>query len=226
MPDVTRHTQVWLVRHPQTDWNKARRHQGRTDRTLTPFGQAQAGAVAYRLLRIPLTAIVSSGLVRTDGLAHAVSTQQRQGLRAEHWKEHPRPLCVEPDERWREADHGAWEGLTYNEVVARYGAQAHERFADPWHSRAHGGDSMADLWTRVEQAWHDLLRRHDGGRILVATHATPIQLLLCAQLQIPFAHYWQFRIDLGGITCLDLYPAAVIVRVINEVPPLRSSARR
>jgi len=226
MPDVTRHTQVWLVRHPQTDWNKARRYQGRTDRTLTPFGQAQAEAVAYRLRRIPLTAIVSSGLVRTDELARTVITQQQQGLWAEHGKEHPGPRHVEPDERWREADHGTWEGLTYNEVVARHAAQAHERFADPWHNRAHGGENMADLWTRVERAWHDLLRRHDGGRVLVVTHATPIQLLLCAQLQIPFARSWQFRIDLGGITCLDLYPTAVIVRVINEVPPLHTSRRR
>ncbi len=225
MPDVTRHTQVWLVRHPQTDWNKARRYQSRSDRPLTRFGQAQAEAVACRLQRIPLTAITSSGLVRTDELTRIVIARQRRSLRAEHWKEHPGVRHVERDERWREADHGAWEGLTYNEVVARYTAQAHERFADPWHSHAHDGESMSDLWTRVEQAWHDLLRRHDGGRILIATHATPIQLLLCAQLHLPFAHSWQFRIDLGGITCLDLYPTTVIVGVINEVPPLRSSVR-
>jgi broad specificity phosphatase PhoE len=223
MPDVRRHTQVWLVRHPQTDWNKARRYQGRTDRALTPFGQAQPEAVACRLRRIPLTAIVSSGLVRTDELAGVVVTHQ--GRRASPWKEHSRIRHVERDERWREADHGAWEGLTYADVVARYPAETDARFSDPWHSHAHGSESMADLWTRVEQAWHDLLRRHDGGRILVATHATPIQLLLCAQLQIPFAHSWQFRVDLAGITCLDLYPTATITRVINEVPPLRSGVR-
>lgn len=209
MSRVTRHTDVWLVRHPQTDWNRARRYQSRTDRPLTPFGQARVAAIVARLRRIRFTVIVSSGLIRTDVVADAVARIQ------------PTPLDVERDERWREADHGMWEGLTYPEVIARYNAQASERFADPWRSRAHGGESTADLWNRIDTAWQELLWRHNGGRILIVTHATPIQLLLCALLKLPFEQYWQFRIDLGGITNLDLYPSGAITRVINEVPPLR-----
>ena len=211
MSRVTRHTDVWLVRHTQTDWNQARRYQSRSDRPLTEFGRARAAAVAYRVRRIAFSAVISSGLGRTDELAVAVATQQA------------RPLTVRRDERWREADHGCWEGLTYAEVVNEYPAQSQARFADAWQSRAHHGESTADLWTRVQDAWHDLLRQHDGGRVLVVTHATPIQLLLCALLKLPLAQYWQFRIDPGGITNLDLYPSAVITRVLNEVPALRSN---
>lgn len=213
MSRVTRHTDVWLVRHTQTDWNKARRYQSRSDRSLTSFGAARAEAVARRLQRISFTTIISSGLTRTDALAAAVAERQTHP---------PRLVC---DERWREADHGDWEGLTYPEVAARYPAQASARFGDTWRSRAHGGESTADLWCRVECAWSETLRAHDGGRILIVTHATPIQLLLCALLKLPFEQYWQLRIDLGGISNLDLYPSAAIMRMINEVPPLRSAAR-
>jgi 2,3-bisphosphoglycerate-dependent phosphoglycerate mutase/probable phosphoglycerate mutase len=208
---VTRHTDVWLVRHTQTDWNQARRYQSHTNRPLTPFGQARAAAVAYRLRRTRFHAVISSGLVRTDAIADLVAAQQ------------PSLPSVQRDARWGEADHGAWEGLTYPQVVARYVDQAQERFAAPWQSRAHGGESMGDLWSRIESAWIDLLRLYNGQRILVVTHATPVQLLLCALLKLPFEQYWQFRIDLGGITNLDLYPSGAITRVINEVPPLLKS---
>lgn len=205
---VTRHTDVWLVRHTQTDWNHAHRYQSHSDRPLTPFGQARAAAVAYRLRRLHFHAVISSGLARTDVIAYMVAAQQ------------PSPTPVQQDMRWGETNHGAWEGLTYPEVATRYAEQAHERFADPWHSRAHGGESMGDAWQRIEVAWDDVLRAYNGRRILVVTHATPIQLLLCGLLKIPFEQYWQFRIDLGGLTDLDLYPSGAITRVINEVPPL------
>lgn len=209
MQEVTRHTDIWLVRHTQTDWNQERRYQSRSDRALTEFGHTRATAVAYRMRRTKLSAVISSGLQRTDALAAAVIAHQT----------HAPNLLTDP--RWHEADHGDWEGLTYFDVSRRYAAQAHARFADPWNSRAHGGESSADLWMRVGAAWDDLLREHNGGRVLVLTHSTPIQLLLCALLKLPFARYWQFRIDLGGITNLDLYPSGAIIRVLNEVPPLR-----
>jgi alpha-ribazole phosphatase len=198
-----------LVRHPQTDWNRERRYQSRSDRPLTAFGQARAEAIGRRLQRIAFTSIMSSGLQRTDAVAELVAAQQR------------RPITIRRDHRWREADHGLWEGLTYPDVAARYSTEASERFADPWDSRAHGGESIDDLWERVEAAWHDVLHEHDGSRILIVTHATPIQLLLCALLQLPFDRYWQLRIDPGGITNVDLYPSGAIVRMINEVPPIR-----
>ncbi|CAN5569577.1 histidine phosphatase family protein [soil metagenome] len=213
MRRVFRHTHVKLVRHPQTDWNREGRHQGHADRPLTGFGEARARAVASRLRAGSFTVIISSGLSRTDELARAVLG------------EHPRLSGFVTDERWREVDHGLWEGLTYTEVAARYGAEARERFADFWNSRAHGGESGADLWSRVESAWDDMLVRYDGGRVLVVTHATPIRLLLCSVLDVPLENHWRFRVDPGGITSLDLYPSATIVRTVNEVPPLERSTR-
>ncbi|MBV9788973.1 MAG: histidine phosphatase family protein [Chloroflexi bacterium] len=212
MMRVTRHTDVWLVRHPQTDWNKERRYQSRSDRPLTDFGRLRLDAIAQRLRRIRFSAIITSELNCTDEVAQAVAAQQIQA-----------PQIVR-DARWREADHGDWEGLTYSEVQARYPAQVRQRFGSMWNNRAHGGESVADLWQRVQAAWNDALRQHNGEHLLIVTHATPIQLLLCAMLNLPFEQYWQWRIDLGGITNLDLYPSGAITRVINEVPPLISRA--
>ena len=200
---VKRHTAVWLVRHPQTDWNRQRRYQSRSDRPLTSFGMQIGESIARRLRTMPFETVVSSGLMRTDSVAQMVAAR--------------RGLVTLVDRRWRDVDQGAWEGLTYAEVMSRYSDQAHERWTDPWRSRAHGGESMADLWERVQTAWQAVLAAHDGAHLLIVTHATPIQLLLCSLLGVPFERHWQFRTDLGGITGLDLYPSGAIMRVVNEI---------
>lgn len=206
MISATRHTDIWLVRHPETDWNRQRRYQSDSDRPLTSFGHARLAAIVHRLRRIRLDAIVSSGQVRTDTLAEALAADRQ-------WK-----ASLIRDERWREASHGAWEGLTHAEVMKRYPAEARRRFADPWRSREHGGESLMDVWTRVEAAWDELLTSHMGGHLLIITHATPIQLLLCRLLGTSFERYWQFRIDLGSLSNIDLYPSGAIVRKLNELP--------
>lgn len=213
MIGTSEHTHVKLVRHAQTDWNKDGRYQSYSDRPLTEFGRLQAEATAGRLGRGEYTVILSTGLSRTDGLAARVAESQR-----------PAPE-VEREERLREVDHGLWEGLTHREVSTKYGEQARHRFGDFWDSRAHGGESGAELWARVEAAWEDLLQSYAGGRVLVVTHGAPIRLLLCHLLGLPLVQHWRLRTDLGGITALDVYPTATILRTFNEVPPLIESPR-
>jgi 2,3-bisphosphoglycerate-dependent phosphoglycerate mutase/probable phosphoglycerate mutase len=144
------------------------------------------------------------------------------GIRGCKVRQRRTPVVIR-DACWREADQGRWEGLTYVEVVGRYPSEAQARFADPVQSRAHGGESIGDVGIRVAAALRALLATHRGERVLLVTEATPIQLLLCELLTLPVAHYWHFRVDLGGITCLDLYPSGVILRIMNEVPPLRAT---
>ncbi len=206
MIGTSNHTHVKLVRHTQTDWNKEGRYQSHSNRPLTEFGRLRAEATVFRLLRGVYTAVISTGLSRTDSIAAGVAREQRPE--------------VEKDERWREVDHGLWEGLTHEEVSTRYGEQARQRFGNFWDSRAHGGESGADLWNRTEAAWEDLLRKHSGGRVLLVSHGAPIRLLLCHLLGLPFDQHWRLRTDLGGITALDVYPTATILRTFNEVPSL------
>ena len=167
----------------------------------------RAEAVVDRLRRGTYTAFISTGLSRTDRIVTRVAGQCP-------------PSDVRKDGRWREVDHGLWEGMTHEEVAKRYGEQARQRFGDFWNSRAHGGESGTDLWSRVEAAWEDLLQNYAGGRILVVAHGAPIRLLLCYLLGLSFEQHWRLRTDLGGITALDVYPSATILRTFNEVPPL------
>ena len=199
-------TSIWLVRHGQTELNKARRYQGATDSPLTPFGARQADALAQRLRRIPFKLAVVSPSARTRLTAEAIL-----GDRAA-------PMLDDP--RWAETNHGRWEGLTYAEVRARFPHAAATRFADALNGRPSGGESLAEVAARVAAGWVALLQQNPGGRMLVVTHATPIQLVLCALSGMSSALHWRWRIDLGSVTALDVYGGGAIIRMVNEVPRL------
>lgn len=203
-------TSVWFVRHGQTHYNLERRYQSRADSPLTAYGRQQMAALAVRLRRIPFTVALASPSQRTR-LAAAAILEGRRGVN----------VRLEPG--WAETNHGGWEGLTYREVLARFPEEAQARWADGVHGRAAGGESLAEVHARVASAWQTLLREHQGGRVLVATHATPIQLVLCASFGLPASEHWHWRIDLGSLTCLDVYAAGAIVRTVNAVPPLVAS---
>jgi len=199
-------TSIWLIRHGQTELNKARRYQGVTDSPLTPFGQRQADALAQRLRRMPFKAAVVSPSVRARLTAEAILGD--------------RDAPILDDSRWSETNQGRWEGLTYAEVRTRFPHEAVARFADALHGKPAGGESLAEVAERVTEGWRALLQQHPGGRVLVVTHATPIQLVLCALASMSPALYWRWRIDLGGVTAIDVYGGGPIIRMVNEVPRL------
>jgi alpha-ribazole phosphatase len=199
-------TSIWLVRHGQTEFNKARRYQGASDSLLTPYGMRQAEALARRLRRIPFRVAIVSPSSRAQLTAETILGD--------------RDLPIVEDERWSETHHGRWEGLTYREVRARFPEEAVARFADALHGRPTGGESLAEVERRVMDGWRALLQQHPGGRVLVVTHATPIQLVLCGVSGMPSALHWRWRVDLGSVTALDVYGGGAIVRMVNEVPRL------
>jgi alpha-ribazole phosphatase len=206
-------TSIWLVRHGQTELNKARRYQGATDSPLTSFGLLQAEALARRLQRIPFKAAVVSPFLRSRVTAEVILGD--------------RDVPIVEDPRWNEVHHGRWEGLTYREVRAQFPQEANTRFSDVLHGRATGGESLAEVAERVARAWSALLQQSPGGRVLVVTHATPVQLVLCALSGMAPALHWRWRIDLGSVTCVDVYgggASSAIVRRVNEVPPLVAGA--
>lgn len=205
-------TSIWLVRHGQTRYNLERRYQSGSDVPLTAYGRLQLAAVATRLRPIPFTAAVISPAARTRELAAALLAGRPQ-------------VVTQIDPAWAEINHGRWEGLTYREVLARFPDEARARWTQGADGRAEDGESLAEVHVRVVAAWRELLERHRGGRVLVATHATPIQLVLCACFALAPGEHWRWRVDLGSVTCLDVYASGPIVRMVNAVPRIERQDR-
>ena len=197
-------TSIWFVRHGQTVLNKARRYQGTSESVLTAFGEQQAVAAGVFLRRTPLHTAIVSPAGRAQRTAKLILGERLPVLQI--------------DPNWAETNHGRWEGLTYREVRERFPEEAVTRFSDALHGRALGGESLAEVQTRVLHGWQALLHNHPGGRVLVVTHATPIQLIVCHLSNLSPALHWRWRIDLGSITVIDMFGESAIVRMVNHVP--------
>ena len=166
-PVVT--TVTHLLRHGQTEHTPERRFSGSSDLPLSELGRAEAWAAARSLKVRGIDAIVSSPLRRCRETAAAAADVLG--------------LPVQVDDDLRELDFGEWEGLTRDEAMGR-NPLALRRFFGATDVRAPGGESIADVSTRVAKARQRILREHAGETVLVVSHVTPIKLLLAAGLGV------------------------------------------
>lgn len=166
-------TTVLLARHGESDWNRAKRWQGFTDRPLTDLGRRQAEELADRLADTELDAVYSSDLRRAVETAEAVA--RRRGL------------AVKTTRDLREVDVGAWSGLTRADVEARF-PEAYARWlegAEGWDD----GETYEQLGTRVVRSIKEIAAKHEGGRVLVVAHGGTIRAIHAAALGLDIHTY-------------------------------------
>jgi glucosyl-3-phosphoglycerate phosphatase len=106
-----------LVRHAQSVWNAAGRWQGWSDAPLSPLGIEQA----RRAGQVLAATSVRPGLMACSDLARARSTAEL--IAAELGYDHD--LIVDAD--LREQDLGEWNGLTGDEIMARWPGELEAR---------------------------------------------------------------------------------------------------
>ena len=197
-PMTTPTARIHLVRHGATRLNLERRYQGALDEGLSPDGTVQAAALGRRFASVPLALVVASGATRALETASAIVGQRRAQV----------PTVV--DERWAEARHGTWEGLTYEEVVARWPDEARARYEDPLDGRSAGGETLREVAARVLEAWAELLARARGD-VVVVTHATPVRVVLAAVHGEPLADAWRIAVAPGSVATVEVNDGRVAI---------------
>ena len=194
---------LYLVRHPETDWNRQGRYQGRTGRPFSPDGEASVQPLVDYLHWIAPDTIVSSPT------AHAAAVAEQLAARIGP------ETTIELDDAWCEVDHGDWEGLRHEEVVKRFGPGAARRFDDPLHYARHGGETLSEASRRVNQSWNSLVR-NAGSAVVVISHATPISLVLCHCVEVSPSKYRVFRVGNSSVTCIGLTGDTLIIDSLNH----------
>ncbi len=166
-------SEMWLVRHGQTDWNLERRYQGHSDTPLNATGLAQAELAAASLVGGRYAAIYSSDLHRARTTAETIA--RRLGME------------VILDPRLREVNFGAWEGLVSAEIQARFPAEWNARMTDPQHARPSGGESVQDVAERMWAALDEFTARHAGQPLIIVSHGLALATVRCRVEGAPLA---------------------------------------
>jgi uncharacterized phosphatase len=146
-------TELYLVRHGETDWNRERRIQGLTDIPLNDTGREQARRTGALLARREWEAVYSSPLSRAAETAAIIA--DALGLPA------PRPLDAVVERNYGEA-----EGLDFAGLEARFPGEVP------------GRESREAVAARVVPALIELAERHPGERLVIVSHGGAIRAAL------------------------------------------------
>ena len=149
-------TTLILIRHGETEWNRAGRIQGHTDSALTPEGIAQAEACAARLRDERIDQIIASDLGRAQHTAALLNKPLQQPLRF--------------DASLRDRSFGIAEGSTYAELDRLYPELFSRVREVDTHYSVDGAESRAQFHQRVRDSIRTIAAHHPGQRVLVVTH--------------------------------------------------------
>ena len=154
-------TTLILVRHGESEWNRAGRIQGQINSPLTDLGINQAKAIREYLSGILLNQQLE---IYTSPLDRAIQTAEiiAQGI------EYPsRKIIIE--ERLNDFNVGEISGtFGWDKVAEIFPEQAQLRLQDPMRFHPSGGESGAEFEARLRSLLEDL--KDDGTLKLMVSH--------------------------------------------------------
>ena len=201
---------LYLIRHGETDWNRAGVYQGQQDTDLSPRGRQQVRMLGRRFAGRPLDLVLASDLKRALETAVAVAQSRRP------------PVPLETDLRLREMVFGQWEGLAVAEIRARFADDYAAYQADPAEGRPTGGETFRELGERAWAAVEERLQRPSLRRLAVVAHGGTVKALLCRLLDLPLAMRTRLRIDNASVTAVELREGRPpVLRYLNDTCHLR-----
>jgi glucosyl-3-phosphoglycerate phosphatase len=156
-----------VIRHAQSTWNAAGRWQGWSDPPLSEIGAEQARLAGQALA----AAGVLPSLMASSDLARARRTAELIALETGF----EQPLVIDQD--LREQDVGVWNGLTSEQIAARWPREYDARRAGEL-GAVPGGEAGSDFIGRSVQAIYRLACRQAEEAVVVAHAGVVVALEL------------------------------------------------
>ncbi len=203
-------TQIILVRHGETEWNRVERFRGRADLELNENGIRQAKATAQSLSGVDIVAVYSSPLKRASATAGEIA--RAKGLN------------VISLEGVVDINYGDWQGLTPEEVAIR-DPEGHGTWEKTPHlAEIPGGESLLQVGERAVRALEDVVKAHSGETVVIVSHKVVCKVLLCAVLGLGenLRLFWNIQQDTCAVNRIEWEQGMFRAIQINDTCHLRS----
>lgn len=202
-------TEIIIIRHGETEWNKTGRFQGHSDVPLSAEGRAQAAALGKNLVVDHVDAIYASDLTRA--METAAPLAQRFGLE------------VISDPLLRELNFGSWEGRNFNDVNAENPDAMKTFYNDPERVNIPDSEPFPEFQRRVAGRVREIVAQERGKRIVIVSHGASIRILFADILSMPIRSIWhvsQLNTAVNKIRFED--DGFAVVTLMNDTAHLRA----
>lgn len=175
---MSKPSQIWLIRHGETEWSKTGRHTGREDLPLTERGECEAHEAAAMLAGADFDGVLVSTLQR------ARRTAEITGLLGQARLE---PLVQE----W---DYGQLNGRTLEEIREEFPGWS------VWRGPVPGGETIEDVAQRADVVLHQILG--EGGTHAIFSHGHFLRILTARFLDLDPRAAKHFALATAAISVL------------------------
>lgn len=166
---------LYVIRHGQTDWNKERKLQGRTDIPLNENGKAVAELTRDGFKEIPFDMAFTSPLKRARETAEIILAG--------------RNIPILDEERVIEVNFGEYEGCDFDlpdEYIQNFFSAPEKYYS------IRGTESMESIFERMNSFLQDLYQNPElqDKTILISTHGAALSGLLTVIKGNSVDKYW------------------------------------
>ncbi len=188
-------TELWLIRHGETEWSLSRKHTGRTDIGLTEHGRQRAEELRDYLAGKKFAAVLTSPMKR------ARETCEIAGFGD----------VAKVDEGLREWDYGVHEGRTTEEIRAETPGWS------VWKNEIAEGETVEQVGERadgvIERA---LAAAGDGERVALFAHAHILRILAARWVGLEAREGRLFVLGTGSVSVLGWERETRVIEAWNR----------
>ena len=203
-------TTIFLIRHGETPLTPFKKFSGSgpLNPELTDIGLAQAELVAKAVAELKPEVIIASPQNRTKQTAEAISRATG--------------LPIDFDEAWIECSFGIWDGMSIEEVKAKYPAD-YQAFVSSTGFAPPQGESYDAVAVRVDEALEQIVVMYPGQRVVVVTHNGTVKTAAKLAIGAPADSIFHIDISPCSITTISIWPSDGLraLRTLNEQSHLR-----
>jgi broad specificity phosphatase PhoE len=197
-------TTLFLIRHAEVEASYQGVFGGRIDMDISPRGHEQAAALARYLKRKRFDAVYASPMKRV---------QQTMAPYANNGG--PKPIIMA---NLHEVHFGDWTGLTFAQVLERFGARASSWLDQLAAGTIPNAETAPAYRERIEPFVREILQKHSGQQVAVFCHGGVIRQILAILLDLPLPKTAGFDIDYTSITEMQIHPHRAEIRLLNFTP--------
>jgi len=187
-------TELWLIRHGETEWSLNRKHTSRTDVGLTEHGRQRAEELRDYLAGTKFAAVLTSPMKR------ARETCAIAGFGD----------VAKVDEGLMEWDYGVHEGRTTEEIRAEVPGWS------VWKDEIAGGEAIETVGVRADGVIARALAAGSGGRVALFAHAHILRVLAARWVGLNARDGRLFVLGTGSVSVLGWERETRVIEAWNR----------